>query len=296
MSTHVQSASTGPEGTAQRPAPRRVVLVVELTEQWAAIARALEAEGFELDLVSPRATPSDVVACATRSDSVVVVDLQPDPSGGMTILAGCRRAAPGIPAIVVANNPSLDLTRSVRLSGAFYLALEPMGIEEMRSILQSAFQCLERRRASASSCRAQRRILLIDDDSDFLASTSALLEAHGYCVLQAHTGREGLDRIKTEHPDLVIVDIMMENEWAGYGVNEAIKFDPGFECVRHVPVVMVSSIGLDPEARFGGFTDEAEMVTPNLYLTKPLDIPRFITEIEGLLGEPRNHVAKAGSQ
>jgi CheY-like chemotaxis protein len=272
------------------------VLVLELTEPWARIARVLEAEGFELDLVSPRATPPEVVACATRSDSVVVVDLQPDPSGGMTTLAACRRAAPGVPVVVVADNPSLELTRSVRLSGAFYLALQPIGLEEMRSILQSAFQCMERRRASASSCRAKRRVLLIDDDADFLASTSSLLEAHGYCVSQAKTGREGLARIKDEHPDLVIVDIMMENEWAGYGVNEAIKFDPGFECVRHVPVVMVSSISLDPESRFGGHTDEAAMVTPNLYLTKPLDIPRFIAEIEALMGEPRSHPAEAGSR
>jgi len=295
MSTQTQSAASV-HGTLDRhEAPRRVVLVVELNEQWAAIARALEPGGIEIDLLSPRAPLSEVVACATRSDSLVVVDLDPDPSVGMTTVAGCRRAAPGIPVIVVAANPSLELTRSVRLSGAFFLALQPIGLEEMRSILQSAFQCMERRRASASTCLAKRRILLMDDDEDFLASTAALLEAHGYCVSQARTGREGLERIKTEHPDLVIVDIMMENEWAGYGVNEAIKFDPGFECVRHVPVVMISSIGLDPAARFGP-SDEAEMVTPNLYLTKPLDIPRFISEVRALLGEPRNHGIEAGSR
>lgn len=291
MSSDVLSASP----SSQRPAPRRIVFVVELNEQWAGIARALEADGYELDLVSPRATPSDVVACATRSDSVVVVDLHPDPSIGMTTLAACRRAAPGVPVIVVADNPSLELTRSVRLSGAFYLALQPIGLEEMRSILQSALQCMERRRASASSCRAKRHILIIDDDGDFLASTGALLEAHGYRITQARSGREGLERMKSEHPDLVIVDIMMENEWAGYGVNEAIKFDPGFESVRHVPVVMISSIPLDPEARFG-HSDEAEMVTPNLYLTKPLDIPRFISEVETLLGEPRAHTAGVASR
>lgn len=288
MSTQTSSAAPGSESLGRRPMSPRVVLVVELTDQWAAIVRALEDDGIEIDLLSPRAPQSEVVACATRSDSVVVVDLQPDSSVGMTTLAACRRAAPATPVIVVAANPSLELTRSVRLSGAFYLALQPMGLEEMRSILQSAFQCMERRRASASTCVAKRRILLIDDDTDFLASTAALLEAHGYSVSQATTASEGLARTKEEHPDLVVVDIMMENEWAGYGVNEAIKFDPGFQCVRHVPVVMVSSIGLDPTARFG-HSDEAEMVTPNLYLTKPLDIPRFISEIAALLGEPRNH-------
>ncbi|HSL22540.1 MAG TPA: response regulator [Vicinamibacterales bacterium] len=272
---------------------RRVVLVVELDERWAVIARGLEAEGIEVDLLSPRAKHSEVVACATRSDSVVVVDLKPDASGGMTTVAACRRAAATVPVIVVADNPSLELARSVRLSGAFYLALQPIGLEEMRTILQSAFQCSERRRASASTCRATRRILVIDDDADFVASTAALLEAHGYGVLRARSGREGLELMMKEHPDLVIVDIMMENEWAGYEVNEAIKFAPGFECVRHVPVVMVSSITLDPATRFS-HSEEVDLVTPNLYLTKPLDLPRFISEIEGLLGEPRNGEAPAG--
>jgi CheY-like chemotaxis protein len=261
------------------------VLVVELTEPWVPIVRALEADGVELDILSPRSPQSAVVACATRSDGVVIVDLDPDPSGGMTIVSACRRAAAVVPVIAIASNPSMELTRSVRLSGAFYLALQPIGLEEMRSILQSAFQCIERRRASASRVRATRRILIIDDDPDFVASTTALLEAHGYHVSQARNGREGLERVKSEHPDLVLLDIMMENDWAGYGVNEAIKFEPGFECVRHIPVVMVSSIPVDPATRFD-HSGEVEMVTPNLYLTKPLDVPRFISEIAALLGEP----------
>lgn len=296
MPTDIQSAAPrGHEQPGKGPAPRRVVFVVELTEQWAEIARALEAEGVEIDLLSPRAAHSDVITCASRGDSVVVVDLGPDPSVGVATVANCRRAVPAVPVIVVAANPSLELARSVRLSGVFYLALQPIAPDEMRNILQSAFQCLERRRASASTCLAKRRILIIDDDPDFVASTAALLEAHGYSVSRARTGREGLELTKSEHPDLVIVDVMMENEWAGYGVNEAIKFDPGFECVRHVPVVMVSSIALDPAARFGP-SDEAEMVTPNLYLTKPLDIPRFVSEIAALLGEPRHPGLELGAR
>lgn len=263
----------------------RAVLVVELDDHWAGIVRALESDGMEIDILSPRAPLTDVVACATRTEAVVVVDLGRDPSEALRTVAACRRAAPFVPVIVVASNPSLELTRSVRLSGAFYLALAPIALEETREILSSAFQCIERRRASASTCRATRRILVIDDDTDFLASTTALLEAYGYSVSQARTAREGLECLKSEHPDLVVLDVMMENAWAGYGVNEAIKFDPGFECVRHVPVLMVSSISLDPAARFG-HSDEADMVTPNLYMTKPLDVPRFISEIATLLGEP----------
>jgi CheY-like chemotaxis protein len=294
MSTHSTSPTATPEPVSDPTATKRVVLVADLDSQWAGIVRALEFDHIEFDILAPRTRQEEVVACATRSESVVVVDLDGDPGGAMGTVTACRRAAGTVPVIAVAGSPSLDLTRSVRLSGAFYLALQPVGVDEMRSILQSAFACLERRRASASTCRATRRVLIIDDDPDFIASTAALLEAHGYAVSRAQNGREGLDRMLAEHPDLLIVDVMMEHEWAGYEVNQAIKFGSGFECVRHIPIVMVSAIPVGPATRFSA-AGEVAMVTPNVYLTKPLDIPRFLAEVSALLGEPRTAAAQVRS-
>jgi CheY-like chemotaxis protein len=263
---------------------RRVVLLADLDPEWTAIARALEAAPMEVDVLAPRTPAADVIACAARAESVVVVDLAPDPSRGVAVVAACRRSAGVGPVIAVAANPSPELTRSVRLAGAFYLALQPVTADEMRGILQSAFQSLDRRRTSASMCRAVRRILIIDDDQDFVASTTALLEAYGYAVSSAATGEDGLYKARMDHPDLIVLDVMMENDSAGYEVNEAVKFAPGFESIRHIPILMVSSIETDPATRFST-ADEAPMITPNAYLTKPLDIPRFLTEVSALLGE-----------
>jgi CheY-like chemotaxis protein len=142
-------------------------------------------------------------------------------------------------------------------------------------------------------CRAVRRILIIDDDQDFVASTTALLEAYGYVVSAASTGSDGLHKARIEQPDLIVLDVMMENDSAGYEVNEAVKFAPGFESLRHIPILMVSSIDTDPATRFST-ADEAPMITPNVYLTKPLDIPRFLAEVSALLGElPQSTMAGA---
>jgi two-component system alkaline phosphatase synthesis response regulator PhoP len=264
---------------------RRIVLVAALDPQWAEIVRALEFDGLEIDVLSPRTQAPDVIACAARAQAVVVVDLTADPAAALAVIAACRRAAGVGPVVAVASNPSLDLTRSVRLAGAFFLALQPVSLDEMRTIMQSAFESLERRRTSASSCRATRRILIIDDDEDYVASTTALLEANGYAVTSARNGREGLAKAQAEHPDLIVLDVMMENDSAGYEVNESVKFAPGFESVRHIPIVMVSSIPVDPATRFAG-AGEAALITPNVYLTKPLDIPQFLSEVASLLGEP----------
>lgn len=264
---------------------RRVVLVAELDAHWGEIAGALESDGLEIDVLSPRTSAADVVACAERAQAIVIVDLTSDPAAGIAAIAACRRATDVGPVVAVASNPSLDAARAIRLAGAFYLALQPVGVEEMRSAVQSAFESLVRRRTSASICHATRRVLIIDDDEDFVASTAALLRAQGYAVVSAPNGREGLALASRERPDLIILDVVMEHDAAGYEVTELFKFSPDYESLRHVPILMVSSMVNDPTSRFAR-SEEVAMVTPNAYLTKPLNIHRFLAEVAALMGEP----------
>jgi CheY-like chemotaxis protein len=122
---------------------------------------------------------------------------------------------------------------------------------------------------------AKKRVLIIDDDDDFRSSVTSLLESEGYEVSGADSGHEGLRRLRTVHPDLVVLDIMMENVTEGYAVNQAIKFQPSFAELASVPVLMVSSITETPDELFGR-AGEVDMIRPDRYLTKPLDIPRFL--------------------
>jgi CheY-like chemotaxis protein len=131
--------------------------------------------------------------------------------------------------------------------------------------------------------RGRPRILLVDDDDDFCVSTTALLESEGYAVLRAKTGREALAKLRGEAaPDLIVLDVMMENIWAGYEVNQAVKFGANASVAGRIPIVMVSSVTIDPTERFRG-AGEVGMVTPDEYLTKPLDIARFLGTLKSLL-------------
>jgi two-component system alkaline phosphatase synthesis response regulator PhoP len=287
----VADEAAEPRGPHQ--AVRRVVLVADPGRDWTDIVGSLQSDGIEVDRIPVRAAPADLIGSLKRDDAVVVVDLAANPADGLTMVSTCRRLARLTPCIVVAVNPSMDLVRSIRQSGAFYLALDPVSLDEMRSALQSAFACLESRRASSSTLRARRRVLIVDDDPDFVASTTALLSANGYDVSTATSGRQGLEKLLEDHPDLVLLDVMMEDDWAGYSVNQAVKFSERFACVRHVPILMVSSIPVDPATRFR-MAGEVDMVTPNAYLTKPLDIGRFLAEIAVLLGETRDENTAGG--
>jgi len=270
-------------GGSTAPA-ERVVLVADRTSAWEEMVRSLEAEGVQCEWAAPTALASEVVAGIRPSQAVLVVDLAPDTLRSMTILTAARRDAPLVPVVVVAHDPSVELARRIRLSGVFYMALDPVSAEEMHSALANAFACLGGRRADASMCRAKRRVLIIDDDADFTASTTSLLESQGYAVSTARSAKEGLEKVLEESPDLLVLDVMMEHDSAGYQLNQALKYGAGFECYRHIPILMVSSIPIDPASRFS-MAGEVDMITPNAYLTKPVDVARFLQEIRVLLGE-----------
>jgi CheY-like chemotaxis protein len=127
------------------------------------------------------------------------------------------------------------------------------------------------------------KVLLIDDDSDFRAAVKSLLESHGYTVLEASSGHEGLRMVLEHKPDALIVDIMMETTVEGYGVTYALKYLDEYVEFRSIPIFMVSSIEESPDERFP-MSAEVEMIRPDRYLTKPLDIPEFLRLLEKAVG------------
>ena len=154
--------------------------------------------------------------------------------------------------------------------------------------LLSGARCLEEAMGTGKA-----KVLVIDDDADFRASITAVLEAEGYQVSGAASAHEGLERIGSEPPDLIVLDIIMEYDSAGYEVNHAVKFREEYLAERNVPILMVSSIQLDPFTLYGRAT-EVDLITPDAYLTKPLDIPVFLEKVRTLIAAGQHPVASAG--
>ncbi len=123
------------------------------------------------------------------------------------------------------------------------------------------------------------KLLVIDDDQDYRASVRCLLENEGYSVAEAASGDEGLRRLAEEQPDAIILDVMMKCSSEGYGVTHAIKFTDEFDKFRNVPIIMASSIEQSPDELFA-MAGEVGMIRPDYYITKPLDIPRFLDTVK----------------
>ena len=124
---------------------------------------------------------------------------------------------------------------------------------------------------------AEVTVLLIDDDEDFTVSIQSLLETEGYRVATAASGKEGLQKLAESRPDVVLLDVMMESSTEGYAVSGMMKLMP-----EPVPVIMVSSVDLTPAELFAR-SEEMELIRPEAYLTKPVEVPKFLETLRSVL-------------
>ena len=86
-----------------------------------------------------------------------------------------------------------------------------------------------------------KKVLIIDDDADFVASTGTVLKAAGYEVIEALSGQEGLQKSKSDKPDLYIIDMMMETYCEGSNVVKALTEDKDTQAK---PRIMITSIDM----------------------------------------------------
>jgi CheY-like chemotaxis protein/osmotically-inducible protein OsmY len=154
--------------------------------------------------------------------------------------------------------------------------------------LGGATGSMSRHGSERRNAMADKKVLIVDDDDDFRASVRPVLEREGYIVFEAASGREGLTRLGEHEPDLIVVDIMMETGDEGYGFTQAVKYRDEYRRYRNIPVVMVSSIQETPGQRFP-MAPELELIQPDAYLTKPLDIDRFVAVVHRALERSAGH-------
>ena len=120
------------------------------------------------------------------------------------------------------------------------------------------------------------KILLIDDKQDNLVTLSAILKnlMAGCHLLTAQSGREGIEKAKTESPDTILLDIKMP-EMDGYEVCNRLK---EIEQTKHIPVIMISAIKTESEDLVKGLETGADA-----FLAKPIDEYLLIAQVKTAL-------------
>jgi DNA-binding response OmpR family regulator len=116
-------------------------------------------------------------------------------------------------------------------------------------------------------------VLVVDDDPLLVRLVQLNLELEGYRVLTAGDGEEGLQRARQEHPDLIVLDVMMP-KLDGLGVTRALKGD---DATRSIPIILLSAKTAASDVKQGldaGADD---------YITKPFDTQALFDRVAALL-------------
>jgi DNA-binding response OmpR family regulator len=127
------------------------------------------------------------------------------------------------------------------------------------------------------------KILMIDDDPDFVASLTIFLEANGHTVFTARNGVDGLARVKDVGPDLILLDVMMDTRTEGFHVSLVLRDrspDAEFAAFRQVPILMLTSIHDSTNMRFG---PDEDYLPVDALLEKSVRLDVVLEKVRALL-------------
>jgi CheY-like chemotaxis protein len=137
----------------------------------------------------------------------------------------------------------------------------------------------------------RKKILIVDDDDDFAAALSSFLEAHGYGVVRARNGRQGLSLAKVEQPDLILMDIVMTERTEGFFAVQEIRHTKE---LKDLPVFVLTSIySHEPEFQIA---PEKGWLAHDEFFSKPVDLTLLIEKIRQRIGGSREEANESAPE
>ena len=118
-----------------------------------------------------------------------------------------------------------------------------------------------------------KRVLIVDDEPDIVETLKFVLEIEGMNCKTAFDGEEALNKVKSEMPDLIILDVMLP-KINGYKICRLLKFDSKY---KEIPILMVTARSQEEDKVIGEETGADE------YITKPFDIDDLVQKVKKYL-------------
>jgi DNA-binding response OmpR family regulator len=120
---------------------------------------------------------------------------------------------------------------------------------------------------------AGKKVLLVDDEVDFVDVVRTRLEANNFEVVTAYDGEEALEKVKEKMPDIIILDIMMP-KISGFDVCRKLKSDQNY---KEIPIIMLTARFQVNDIKLGA------AMGANAYITKPFEPQVLLEKMQELL-------------
>jgi two-component system alkaline phosphatase synthesis response regulator PhoP len=124
------------------------------------------------------------------------------------------------------------------------------------------------------------RILIVDDDADITEAMRIVLENKGYSVDAASDSKDALNHLKSQKPDLIILDVMMNTKSEGFDLARDLKKDPKY---REIPILMLTAIKEKTGIDFKPSAGDETWLPVEEFLDKPVKPEQLIEKVELLL-------------
>lgn len=111
-----------------------------------------------------------------------------------------------------------------------------------------------------------KKVLIIDDDPEFVEAITNLLDAKGYQVKSAGDSREGIKLARTQPPDIILLDVMMSTKSEGFDAARELHKD---DDLKDIPVIMISGVRKEMNLPFG-FEPDEDWLPIKAFLEKPV--------------------------
>ncbi|MHB1296349.1 MAG: response regulator transcription factor [Anaerolineae bacterium] len=121
------------------------------------------------------------------------------------------------------------------------------------------------------------KILVVDDDPDFVEATRLVLEPEGYEVISAGDGDEGLRQVRAQQPDLMILDVIMRSVLDGLNLSQQLANDPTH---KDMPILMVTSIA---NSDYAALFPTDEYIHIDDFCSKPIAPADLVRRVKALL-------------
>ena len=128
----------------------------------------------------------------------------------------------------------------------------------------------------------KKKILIVDDEQGLVTYLETLLQDNGYDTVSAPDGRIAFDKLKSERPDLVTLDISMP-ETSGIRFYRNLKEDPELAKIPVVIVTAVTGKGGNPEEFKKFISTRRQVPPPEGFIAKPVEQEELLSTIRSLL-------------
>jgi CheY-like chemotaxis protein len=134
----------------------------------------------------------------------------------------------------------------------------------------------------------RKKILIVEDDPDTVEALTLVLEKSGYQTVSAPNAEDGLAKVKSECPDLVLLDVMMPAGTEGFHFVWTLRKESDPKC-RDIPIIVLTAIHeTSPVRLYPEQTDSSygpyEYLPVQAFFDKPVDMGRLLAEIKRLIG------------